>query len=223
MPDKTSNIADIRRDKRAVRRNLAQDLRANYSRKAALFADKFIEQLLKIRPNPISVGIFLSLPEEIDTSFLLEKLRARNVEIFLPAVIDKNSPLAWRKFDAPCEFEQDAMKIPTPCGKNHPLPDLVFAPLTVFDETGTRIGMGGGFYDRSFALYTQNNCQNRKNNSPKFSTVDDIFYNYLANLPQKIFCGYAYSFQKENSPLPRQNWDIPLDCLITEKEIYIFE
>ncbi|MBP3194746.1 MAG: 5-formyltetrahydrofolate cyclo-ligase [Cardiobacteriaceae bacterium] len=223
MPDTTSNIADIRRQKRALRRNLAQDLRENYSHQAALFANKFIEQLLKIRAKSISIGIFLSLPEEIDTNFLLKKLQARNIEIFLPAVIDKNTPLAWRKFDADCEFEQDTMKISTPRGKNHPLPDLVFAPLTVFDETGTRIGMGGGFYDRSFAIFKQNQLKNKKNISTKFTTIDNNFLYHLANLTPPIFCGYAYSFQKENCTLPRQNWDIPLDCLITEKEIYIFE
>ena len=31
--------------------------------------------------------------------------------------------------------------------------DVVFTPLVAFDDAGHRLGMGGGFYDRSLASY----------------------------------------------------------------------
>ena len=69
-------------------------------------------------------------------------------------------------------------------------------PLVAFDEHGNRLGMGGGFYDRSLAF-----MQHRKQwHSPHL-------------------IGLAHELQKI-SELPCESWDIPLNMIATEKTIY---
>ena len=73
--------------------------------------------------------------------------------------------------------------------------DLVLAPLVVFDGDCNRIGMGGGFYDRSFAF--------RKNPS---ST-------------RPVIIGVAHELQKVDQLVP-EAWDVRLDLVVTERSIY---
>lgn len=73
--------------------------------------------------------------------------------------------------------------------------DLILMPLVGFDHTKKRLGMGGGFYDRTLSFKLQN-----PNIKP-----------YLV--------GIAYECQKIES-IPTENHDIALDNIITESQIY---
>ena len=75
--------------------------------------------------------------------------------------------------------------------------DVVFVPLVAFDEQGNRLGMGGGFYDRTFQFMPQ-----KQRNTPKL-------------------VGIAHECQKY-SHLTKQSWDIPLSWVVTEKRLYRF-
>lgn len=68
--------------------------------------------------------------------------------------------------------------------------DLILVPLVAFDEHGTRIGMGKGFYDQA-----------------------------LAHHRPKLLMGVAYDFQRFPFIEP-QPWDVPLDAVVTERAIY---
>jgi 5-formyltetrahydrofolate cyclo-ligase len=74
--------------------------------------------------------------------------------------------------------------------------DLVLTPLVAFDAHGNRLGMGGGFYDRTFAYLRQRRYWQR---------------------PRLV--GVAYSFQQV-SALGVQEWDVPLQVVVTEKCVY---
>ena len=77
--------------------------------------------------------------------------------------------------------------------------DLVLVPLVAFDSTGTRLGMGGGFYDRSFAF-------------PRGA-------NEMGRRPHPLGLGYEFQAVAE---LVRQPWDVPLDAVVTERALYQF-
>lgn len=68
--------------------------------------------------------------------------------------------------------------------------DLILVPLVAFDQHGTRIGMGKGYYDRT-----------------------------LSTLRPKLLLGVAYEFQQQPLIQP-QPWDVKLDAVVTEKTIY---
>ena len=71
-------------------------------------------------------------------------------------------------------------------------------PLVGFDENGGRLGMGGGFYDRTFAF-----SRIRPGMAPKL-------------------IGLAHDFQKVRE-LPIEPWDVPLHGVVTDKRRYRFK
>jgi 5-formyltetrahydrofolate cyclo-ligase len=74
---------------------------------------------------------------------------------------------------------------------------FVVAPLVAFDANGHRLGMGGGWYDRTFA-----------------------FRRDRAAPPHLI--GAAFAAQQVESVFP-ESWDMPLDALCSERDTLFFE
>lgn len=70
--------------------------------------------------------------------------------------------------------------------------DVVLVPLLAFNRAGARLGMGGGYYDRSFA-----------------------FLHTPERAPKPLLIGVAYAFQEE-AGLPAESWDVGLDWVATE-------
>ena len=73
--------------------------------------------------------------------------------------------------------------------------DLVFVPLVGFDADCNRMGMGKGFYDRTFA------------------------YRQRLGFQRPRLVGLAYENQRVER-LPVNDWDVPLDAIVTESAIY---
>ena len=71
---------------------------------------------------------------------------------------------------------------------------VMLVPLVAFDDTGTRLGRGGGYYDA-----------------------------YLAGLgsARPLLIGYAHECQKADA-IPRAPWDVPLDAVVTERGVHVF-
>lgn len=76
--------------------------------------------------------------------------------------------------------------------------DLVLTPLVAFDMSGNRLGMGGGYYDRSFA-----------------------FLHRRQRWLHPRLLGVAYQFQCVNH-LPVEPWDVPLAGVTTQAALYRF-
>lgn len=74
--------------------------------------------------------------------------------------------------------------------------DLVLLPLVAFDEYGTRLGMGGGYYDRTFAF--MQDPQTRQ---------------------QPLLMGLAHECQRVEK-LGLAEWDIPLHEIMTDRHRY---
>lgn len=69
--------------------------------------------------------------------------------------------------------------------------DLVLVPLLGFDDECNRLGMGGGFYDRTFA-----------------------FLRFRRHLRRPFLLGFADEAQHVPS-LPAKPWDVRLDAVVT--------
>ncbi len=79
--------------------------------------------------------------------------------------------------------------------------DLVLTPLVAFDTHGNRLGMGGGFYDKTFAFLRQ-----------------DLSHRHHWRKPRLV--GIAYDFQCV-ATLQHYAWDVPLQAIATEQRLYL--
>ena len=77
--------------------------------------------------------------------------------------------------------------------------DLVLLPLVGFDDAGGRLGMGGGFYDRSLAYLARRKTWRKP-----------------------TLLGLAHECQKVER-LDQASWDVPLKATVTDKKWYFAE
>lgn len=176
--------AGLRRKAHQQRAALGADARAEAARAAAHHF------LAKARlPKTDIVALYWPIRDEIDCKPLLAALMDAYQPVCLPVVMGENQPLEMRL------WEQGAPLYPSGFGTLAPAetapvvsPDCIVVPLLGFDRFGTRLGYGGGYYDRTLAG--------------------------MARAPKLI--GIAFAAQ-EVERIPRADHDVPLDAIVTEK------
>lgn len=194
------------------RRNLRERLRAS---RRAMPADECRQAALSVAVRVVDcptytqahhVAGYWACQGELDPLPLLERAGIAGKQAYLPVIVDdppktlrfapyrSDSPLRLNRFNIP-EPDVPATEWVSPNQL-----DLVLVPLVAFDLVGTRVGMGGGFYDRSFAFL----------HDPA----------YRSKRPYLL--GLGYEFQKIPDLLVREAWDIPLDAVATEAALYEF-
>lgn len=150
------------------------------------------------RPGP-RISAFLAFRGEPDLRPALAALQAAGRDIHLPVLGEAG--MEFRRWVLDDELVPNRFGIPEPVHGPLCPPealDWVLMPLLAFSATGTRLGMGGGFYDRAFGFRLEPGV-----------------------LQKPILVGVAYGLQEVNS-LPAQHWDVPLDAIITDHGIRRF-
>lgn len=135
------------------------------------------------------VALYSAINKEIDMTFLAEMLMSKGIKVALPRVKVKNEPLTFNTWDLTPLHDKDAEGIPCSMGAEI-RPDVFIVPLVAFTRDGHRLGYGSGYYDRTFGA---------------------IARDYLS-------IGVGYAFQ-ETETFKTEAHDIPLDIIVTEKEI----
>ncbi|HJD90845.1 MAG TPA: 5-formyltetrahydrofolate cyclo-ligase [Corynebacterium urealyticum] len=103
------------------------------------------------------VAAFCALPGEPGGTDLPEALQEAGYEVVLPVV--KHSPrrLEWRTFTGMADLVANSMGILEPTGENLgelvDTADVAILPALALGSDGTRLGQGGGFYDRTLAAF----------------------------------------------------------------------
>jgi 5-formyltetrahydrofolate cyclo-ligase len=144
------------------------------------------------------IAAYFAVNGEISLDFVIDRALAQGKQIFLPN-LDQQA-LRFAPYSRQQKMRINRFKLPEPDVRDDEMLapealDLVLAPLVVFDVMRNRIGMGGGFYDRSFAF--------RKDPSN--------------NIP--VLIGVAHELQKHERLKP-EPWDVQLDMIVTDKKIY---
>lgn len=188
-------------------RSLRNELSLNRQEDNALqVSDQIVHRLFFLKAK--NIGFYLANDSELDASPLMAAAFSLKKKCFLPRVTsrhEKNSG-TWLKFQHYDAFETrlrlGRYGIPEP--EYNPstlirscMLDLVFIPLVAFDATGSRMGMGKGYYDRTFA---KNRLRWR----------------------QPLMVGLAHSVQ-ETAHLQRNVWDVPMDMIVTESQFLSFK
>jgi 5-formyltetrahydrofolate cyclo-ligase len=187
--------ANIRKQLRSQRRSLSAGEQFMRSEK--------LTSILTSQPfflRAKRVGIYLASDGEIDPSSVVDICLKSTKKCFLPVIhplkvnrlhfaqYRQNSPLIANRFGI-LEPNIKCSNL-VPCWSL----DLILIPLVGFDRQGNRLGMGGGFYDRTLAFKARNSH------------------------PAPRLVGLAHSFQ-EIAGISARPWDIPIDHVITEKDV----
>ncbi len=152
--------------------------------------------------RPKQIAVFLSQKGELSTDKLIQTLWQRGHKVYLPVLNTlRGRPMAFAPYHPHSNMGQSKYGIPEPLAPHiqHRFGnqlEMVITPLVGFDEQGHRIGMGAGFYDRTFA------------------------FKRLLKIERPKLIGWAHECQKLPKIEP-QPWDIPLDAIVTEKQIYL--
>ena len=140
----------IRAELRAKRRALTPAQRAHAARLVA----RNVDRAFRLRPGK-RVAIYAAMREELDTTPLIELALARHCRVFLPKIDRYTGHIEFVETHADAVQSANHLGILEPQGTaaiGARWLDLVLMPLVGFDQRGVRLGMGGGYYDRTFAF-----------------------------------------------------------------------
>lgn len=147
------------------------------------------------------VAAYLAFDGEADPMELMTAAVDQGKEVYLPIIVGKSKPLAFAPWTPSTKMVKNRFDILEPKVEQAKLIaaeelDLVVCPLVAFDDNRNRIGVGGGFYDRTFA-----------------------FLNEPGHDREVRLVGFAFELQKLDS-IEQQTWDVRLDAVVTESRIY---
>ncbi|WP_340677536.1 5-formyltetrahydrofolate cyclo-ligase [Paraglaciecola sp.] len=195
MPDTPTAQNMLRRQFRALRQQLTD---AQQEQAAHALLTKCLNAPAVCAAN--TIACYLTNDGEINPKYLIEWCWQQHKSVLLPILhptlpghlvfieYQSNSLMIKNKYGIP-EPEYMAEKVVTLSNI-----DIIFTPLVAFDSTGNRLGMGGGYYDRTLASLSH---------QPHATQV----------------LGLAHDCQQA-ATLPIQSWDIPLHGIITPSQIF---
>ncbi len=145
------------------------------------------------------VGLYLPNDGEADTRPIIDLCRQYGKQCFLPVIHPMKNRLHFVGYGRHTALSVNKYGILEPSLRSSkPIPtwslDLILMPLVGFDRRGNRLGMGGGYYDRTLAF------------------VDKI------KRPSPRLVGLAHSCQ-EVAAIPSRSWDVAVENVITDREI----
>lgn len=172
-------------------RHRRQQLSEQEARNAGNQCLHWLQQLPNLH-QCTQIGLYLSHRGELNTQPIADYLHEQGHQLFLPVVDAHEKKLHFALWNKHQPLQPNHYGIGEPPADAHRLSvkqlDLLLMPVVAFDRKGNRLGMGGGYYDRTLAGLHQ----------PPLKT------------------GLAYSFQ-EAPALPADPWDIALDYIATER------
>ncbi|HBM3061095.1 TPA: 5-formyltetrahydrofolate cyclo-ligase [Klebsiella oxytoca] len=195
LPDAPYTRQQIRQQIRQRRRALTPEQQTQFALQAA-------DRMMAYPPVLLAqtVAVFLSFDGELDTRPLIDQLWRAGKRVYLP-VLHPFSPgnLLFLHYHPSSELVVNRLKIREPkLDVRDVLPlsqlDVLVTPLVAFDAAGQRLGMGGGFYDRTLQNWRQHRLQP---------------------------VGYAHDCQQVDA-LPTEQWDIPLPAVITPSKTWLW-
>jgi 5-formyltetrahydrofolate cyclo-ligase len=184
-----------------LRSQLQQQRQALTKPQQSVYSQQICQQVTQSDCFQNAQHIAFYTPVKGEANPLPLQQEAANKSFYLPVLSPiKKFHLIFVKINANTCYENNIYSIPEPLYTSQDIIatedlDLVIMPLVATDRTGNRMGMGGGYYDRSFA------------------------YKQTATISTPKLLGFAYDFQLI-SKLSAEPWDIPLDYIATNSKFH---
>ena len=181
----------LRRQLRQTRRNLSAEEQLTAATKLVTCI-KNCPDLPEIE-NAKRVALYLTNDGEISPHLVCDYYWQQGIQTYLPVIQGKQ--LTFARYTPNTVWQENVFGIKEPVTTEYLSGDeldVVLLPLVGFDSKGGRLGMGGGFYDRTFA-------DKKANEKP-------------------LLIGLAHNCQEVKS-LPVEGWDVPLHAIITPSHI----
>lgn len=148
------------------------------------------------------IACYLPFKDEFDTLPIIQAIWQANKKCYLPVLSEpEENSLFFVAYtnETSLHINRYAIREPNDISKiiaANEL-DLVIMPLVAFDRAGYRLGMGGGYYDRTFAFLQERSS---------------------SKLPHLLGLGFAI---QESDEIPAEKWDVKLNSILTEKEFIV--
>jgi len=198
LPSQQPSRQQLRRQLRAARRALtpAQQRQAAHGLYRQLAQHPLFRRARHI-------ALYLPNDGEIDPRPLLREAQRRGKRTYLPVLSDwPRTKMVFQQVRRGEKLRPNRFGIPEPRIQRARQRtiwalDLILLPLVGFDDEGGRLGMGGGFYDRSLAYRTRRTAWHAP-----------------------VLVGLAHECQKVER-LAQASWDVPLQGTVTDRAWYL--
>lgn len=197
--------------KNIIRKNILDKRKAVPSTTANEAAEKLCQNFLEFEkfflPNKEGfshkwsgkiIASYWPINSEIDPRPLMFYIKKNGGDLALPRIEQNDQKsMSFRQFFYEEKLEITKFQTKSP-PQNAPIliPDLILLPLVAFDNNGTRLGYGKGYYDKTLQEIKKLN-------------------------PKAYFLGLAFALQ-EVKFIPSEKHDVKLHALITEKKVMFF-
>ncbi|PSW18595.1 5-formyltetrahydrofolate cyclo-ligase [Photobacterium sanctipauli] len=180
-----------------IRQQIRQQRRTLTDEQQRHFATQLLQQCQQAETlgNAQHIALYLANDGELDTQPVIDWLWQQGKSVYLPVLHPfSKGHLLFLHYTAETRMTLNKYQIREPqldirlVKPAHQL-DVICTPLVAFDASGQRLGMGGGYYDRTLSNW------HRHQQGPR---------------P----VGLAHDCQQVDS-LPSQAWDVPLPEIIT--------
>jgi len=185
----------------SLRKKLRRQRRAQplaYRRQAADAAARTLAALPEFR-RARRIAVYWTHGPELDTTPLIRRAHKQGKIVYFPVLgpppTHRLHFAAWQRGE---KLIRNRFGIPEPLQRKTIRPrflDLMVVPLVGFDRAGNRLGMGGGYYDRTLAYLPRRRLWRR----PRLVAL-------------------AFECQQVEA-LPSQPWDIAVDTIVTESGV----
>jgi len=187
-----------------IRQKIRQQRRALDDKQRQIAAARVFHHLIStpLFLNSNRIACYLACDGELDLERLMFRAWQMKKTVYLPVLDSMNRSRLWfSPFKKGSRLILNHYGIPEPIVRQHQIIsaselDLMLLPLVAFDDRGNRLGMGGGYYDRTLAYRMRRNVWKK---------------------PHVV--GVAYEFQRV-SELKNEHWDASLQCIATDHDVY---
>ncbi|TDL87782.1 5-formyltetrahydrofolate cyclo-ligase [Meridianimarinicoccus aquatilis] len=156
-------------------------------------AQNALAEVLDHYPDAVVSG-YMPIRTEIDPLPVMRD-RAKQTRVGVPVIDGQDLPLRFQDWTPKTEMVTGPFGAQIPRSGAFLVPEVLIVPLVAFDGAGSRLGYGGGYYDRTLEI--------------------------LRGQGRAIAIGFAFSAQQADL-LPREATDQRLDAIVTEAGVQWF-